>query len=171
MISTNFFPNEPVPPVTRTICSAQFIEPASTIFLSPLAIPSLAKPRLTRPRQRPTNRATLHFRQPRNLECFENRRGDVVEPHALHWRRRRCTASGKIFPLGHQKNSVPVVVGAVRPGVVLLVVDFSTAHHPARSPIQVTEENTQIGSDVSRFFVSLFGEDHARSNRASLGVA
>src|SRR5271167_2798246 len=29
MISTNFLPNEPVPPVTKTTCSAQFIEPAS----------------------------------------------------------------------------------------------------------------------------------------------
>src|SRR5689334_2013479 len=30
MISTNFFPNEPVPPVTRTTCSDQFIKDASS---------------------------------------------------------------------------------------------------------------------------------------------
>src|SRR5580692_5797432 len=30
MISTNFFPKEPVPPVTRTDCSAQFIPSASS---------------------------------------------------------------------------------------------------------------------------------------------
>src|SRR6266851_2940687 len=34
MISTNFFPNEPVPPVTRTTCSDQFIKPGSIISVS-----------------------------------------------------------------------------------------------------------------------------------------
>src|ERR1700691_22249 len=29
MVSTNFFPKDPVPPVTRTTCSDQFIPPAS----------------------------------------------------------------------------------------------------------------------------------------------
>jgi hypothetical protein len=30
-MSTNFFPNEPVPPVTSTSCSDQFIAPASAM--------------------------------------------------------------------------------------------------------------------------------------------
>jgi hypothetical protein len=33
MISTNFFPKEPVPPVTRTTCSDQFIPCASPTFV------------------------------------------------------------------------------------------------------------------------------------------
>ena len=32
MISTNFFPNDPVPPVTRIDCSDQFIPSASSRF-------------------------------------------------------------------------------------------------------------------------------------------
>ncbi len=48
MISTNFFPNDPVPPVTSTACSDQFIPSASSmtsnlISLAPKPLESLAR--------------------------------------------------------------------------------------------------------------------------------
>src|SRR5271166_3086842 len=132
MISMNFFPNEPVPPVTKTTCSAQFMEPPQSFFLTfmrPLILRPVA---LNRVCQLPSNRGALHLWQPRNLKRLENRRGDVEEPHALHWLRCRCPASRQIFPLGHQENSVPVVVGAIGPRIIFLAVDFATAHDSTR---------------------------------------
>jgi hypothetical protein len=45
-----FFPNEPVPPVTSTSCSDQFIEPALSISLNPVLI--LNQVRVKMPRAR-----------------------------------------------------------------------------------------------------------------------
>src|SRR5207245_1962771 len=111
----------------------------------------------------------LHLWKRSYLKRFQDGRSNIVQPQSCE--RCRSPALREILALRHDKDSIPIVICSVWPGVVFFAVDFTAPHHAARTPVEIAEEDAEIGRDIARMPIHFLRENDPRTDRIALGVA